>query len=246
LWASGDTDDSNGDANSMDAGGTLASGFPTGFSGFYGMKYEVSQQQYVDFLNSLPAAQAQARAYVDGADRSGISYVAPADGVAGYYTTSTPYVANNYMNWIDAAAYLDWAGLRPMTELEYEKASRGYAEPVADGYAWGSTTITSTGDASNYSNLGEAGESVSQGNAVYDGSNPGGPARVGIFAGAATSREQAGAGYWGMMELSGNVGEMIVTVGNDAGRGFTGLHGDGLLSGTGEATVASWPGMGEG
>jgi len=243
LWASGSTDDSNGDANSMDAGGTLVTGFPTGFSGFYGMKYEVSQQQYVDFLNSLPDAQATARAYVGGADRSGISYVDPAGGVAGYYTTSTPYVANNYMSWMDAAAYLDWAGLRPMTELEYEKASRGYAEPVADGYAWGSTTITSTGGTSNYSSLGEAGESVSQGNAVYDGSNPGGPARVGIFAGAATSREQAGAGYWGIMELSGNVGEMVVTVGNEAGRGFTGLHGDGMLSGNGEAMVTSWPGL---
>ena len=243
LWASGSTDDSNGDANSMDAGGTLASGFPTGFSGFYGMKYEVSQQQYVDFLNSLPAAQATARAYVGGENRSGISYVDPAGGVAGYYTTSTPYVANHYMNWMDATAYLDWAGLRPMTELEYEKASRGYAEPVADGYAWGSATITFTGDASNYSSLGEAGENVSQGNAVYDGSNPGGPARVGIFAGAATSREQAGAGYWGMMELSGNVGEMVVTVGNEAGRGFTGLHGDGMLSGNGEAMVTSWPGL---
>ena len=36
---------------------TLATGFPTGFSAFYCMKYEISQQQYVDFLNTLTYTQ---------------------------------------------------------------------------------------------------------------------------------------------------------------------------------------------
>ena len=32
---------------------SLASSYPTGFNAFYAMKYEISQQQYVDFLNTL-------------------------------------------------------------------------------------------------------------------------------------------------------------------------------------------------
>ena len=44
---------------------------------------------------------------------------------------------------MDLVAYLDWAALRPMTELEYEKIARGSAEAIVPGeYAWGSTSIT--------------------------------------------------------------------------------------------------------
>src|SRR6185312_350856 len=34
-----------------------------------------------------------------------------------------------------------WAALRPMTELEYEKACRGPLPPVAGEYAWGTTSL---------------------------------------------------------------------------------------------------------
>jgi len=70
---------------------------------------------------------------------------------------------------------------------------------------------------------------------------------VGIFAAGASDRESAGAGYYGVMELSGNVWERVVTVGNATGRLFDGEHGDGVLSSAGgyegNADVASWPGM---
>jgi hypothetical protein len=39
----------------------------------------------------------------------------------------------------DLLAYLDWAGLRPMTELEYEKACRGPLQPLAGEFPWGAT-----------------------------------------------------------------------------------------------------------
>ena len=55
------------------------------------------------------------------------------------------------------------------------------------------------------------------------------------------TREQAGVSYYGIGELSGNVGIGIVTVGNLEGRSFTGLHGDGRLLETGLADVPSWP-----
>ena len=45
------------------------------------------------------------------------------------------------------------------------------------------------------------------------------------------------------MELSGNLWERTVTVGNIPGRGFTGLHGNGSLSADGNADVFNWPGL---
>ncbi len=41
--------------------GTIPALYPKGFNGFWCMKYEISQQQYADFLNTLDAATATAR-----------------------------------------------------------------------------------------------------------------------------------------------------------------------------------------
>jgi len=43
------------------------------------------------------------------------------------------------------------------------------------------------------------------------------------------------------MELSGNVYERAVSVGNPQGRSFTGEHGDGAISADGSNNVANWP-----
>ena len=43
----------------------------------------------------------------------------------------------NFLSWMDLAAYLDWAALRPMTELEFEKICRGPNPPIAGEYVWG-------------------------------------------------------------------------------------------------------------
>jgi len=49
------------------------------------------------------------------------------------------------------------------------------------------------------------------------------------------------------MDLTGNVNEPTVTLGNSAGRAFTGTHGDGVLTTTasfeGNATNTDWPGI---
>ncbi len=42
------------------------------------------------------------------------------------------------------------------------------------------------------------------------------------------------------MEMSGNLTEQCVTIGNAAGRAYTGVHGDGKLSSAAEANVAGW------
>ncbi|MCC5934428.1 MAG: SUMF1/EgtB/PvdO family nonheme iron enzyme [Balneolales bacterium] len=233
LWAIG----------TMDTGGSLHEHYPTGVEGFYSMKYSVSQQQYVDFLNTLTSTQANMRAYTAGTNRNGISVN------NGVYATTNPYVANNFMTWMDGAAYLDWSGLRPMTELEYEKAARGPAAPVANEYAWGTAQIA--GSAYTLSNAGGGDESIATnysttaGNAMYTitASTIGGPVRVGVFATVSSNRVQTGAGYWGIMELSGNLWERPVTVANTTGRNFTGLHGNGMLTSNGHAAVAGWPGL---
>ncbi|MCC5932869.1 MAG: SUMF1/EgtB/PvdO family nonheme iron enzyme [Balneolales bacterium] len=234
LWGNSTTGNST-----IGGPGSLNPDFPTGIDGFYSMKYSVSQQQYVDFLNTLTPSQATARAYTGGAFRNGISL---SDG---RYQTSNPFVSNNFMTWMDGAAFADWAGLRPMTETEFEKAARGPAAPVPGEYAWGNTSaVRATGLA----NAGQPNETATPENANVNfmvGATPAfGPIRVGAFAFGSTTREASGAGYWGIMELSGNMWERPVTVGQDRGRAFTGLHGDGTLHPSGNGRVENWPGNG--
>ena len=233
--------------NTIGDPGTLAAAFPKGYNAFYCMKYELSQQQYVDFLNTLTQTQATARKY----DKSTPNYRYEITGSAvGSYVTAYPYVACNYLSWMDGAAYTDWAGLRPMTELEFEKVCRGTATPVAGEYAWGNTLIAGT--AYTLGNVGAATEAIATnysataGNASYsitDGSIDG-PLRVGIFAGTSgnTGRVTAGSTFYGIMEMSGNLWERTVTIGNATGRAFTGVHGNGTLSAAGFADISTWPG----
>ena len=228
-----------------DQSGPIPANFPKGYAAFYCQKYEISQQQYVDFLNTLTSAQASTRYPNATTNRHAITVS------GGVYSTTNPYVACNFLSWMDGAAYSDWAGLRPMPELEFEKACRGLETPVANEYAWGTATVagnaytlendnaTNEGIASNYS--------TSTGNASYDITDGSidGPLRVGIFAANADNqgRITAGASYYGIMELSGNLWERAVTVGNATGRDFTGLHGNGALSTNGHANETAWPGL---
>jgi formylglycine-generating enzyme required for sulfatase activity len=69
------------------------------------------------------------------------------------------------------------------------------------------------------------------------------PTRCGIFAASSPNhtREETGGGYYGVMELTGNVNENCVTIGAPAGRAYDGRHGNGTISLLGEANVAGWP-----
>ncbi len=229
--------------------GSLATGFPTGNTPFYCMKYEISQQQYVDFLNTLTQPQADNRKYTYSSYRYGIT-----GGSAEAYESSYPYVACNCLSWMDGAAYADWAGLRPMSELEYEKSCRGGVSPIANEFAWGTTQVASLMYSLN--NIGLLNEGIStnysttQGNASYatTNSNINGPLRVGLFAAnpSNTNRITSGASYYGIMELSGNLDDWCVTCENVEGRAFNGNNGDGELSSTGAANEATWPGLSSG
>lgn len=226
--------------------GPIPASFPKGYRAFYCMKYEISQQGYVDFLNTLNIQQSNNRHYnISPTSRYSIIKT------NGVFSTTNPYIACNFLNWGDKAAYFDWSGLRPLTELEYEKACRGPNVPVPEEYAWGTT------DAANgqyaLSNTGASNEIISSnystttGNAAYNltASTINGPLRVGIFAGNTgnTGRVTSGATYYGIMEMSGNLLEHFITAGNSMGRSFTGLHGNGMVNTAGNSDVAGWPGI---
>jgi formylglycine-generating enzyme required for sulfatase activity len=217
--------------------GIVSNVFPKGYAAFYCMKYEVTQGQYTEFLNQLPSAQASTRY---SASSSGSRYTI-GTGVSGTYTNAAPDRACNWLSWADGAAYADWVGLRPMTELEFEKACRGPKTPVADEYAWGDAIANNTTAISGTDGSGTDTVSPTTANCLYGGA-VGGPVRVGIYATNHSIRTSSGAGYYGTMETSGNVYERPVTVGHATGRLFTGLHGDGVLDGSGNANVSGWPG----
>lgn len=231
-------------ATGGDQAGSISSAFPKGYKAFYCMKYEITQEQYVEFLLKVTEGQAGARAYTLGANRHDIT------GVFGTYTTGSPYLACNYLSWGDLAAYLDWAALRPMTELEYEKACRGTVSSLPFELAWGAPFGTSQPYTLENAALEDEGIetnfNIALGNFSHAGTDGAldGPLRVGIFAAHPSNngRITAGATYYGIMEMTGNLYEQAVTVGNATGRLFTGAHGDGSLAANGNSNVAGWPG----
>lgn len=249
----------------------LPAAYPNGFNAFYSMKYEISQEQYAEFLNKLTGTQQSARFpspvtvgsffnttanLLTPQARNGIKCkIAPVGATPGEFVCDLDdddifnetsgdgrFSACNWLSAPDLQAYLDWSGLRPMTEMEYEKASRGPLLPIANEYAWGSTTIVYAAAVSNGGSDNELVTTVNA-NCVANNSFPGGPLRTGVFATGTSTRAQAGSSYYGIMEMTGNVWEDGVGLGSAAGRSFTGLHGNGALTTAGTADVDFWPGI---
>ncbi|PKP46620.1 MAG: hypothetical protein CVT95_06770 [Bacteroidetes bacterium HGW-Bacteroidetes-12] len=224
---------------------TLPALFPKGFNAFYCMKYEITQGQYADFLNKLTLPQATAR-YMGG-------YNALTQSITGShpaFAAGSPDRPLMLTNYADFYSYLDWSGLRPMTELEYEKACRGSRGigflPTPDEFAWGDISIKA-GPGYTLTNAGLPNETVNAvnilGNAAYSLTNNSRPYRAGIFAAslATPNRVEAGATYYGIMEMTGNQWEYVMPVGRAESRTFNGSHGDGSIDAAGIYNVANWP-----
>lgn len=234
--------------------------FPLGYNGFYTMKYEISQGQMVDFFNTLTYTQQAAKMkavanrvltstnqYI-GNNNSYISLYNSTTGTANTvpatFTSAYPHLPMGYMNWQDLCSYLDWSGLRPMTEFEFEKACRGNnggaaIEPIAFEYPWGNTTITNPGGL-NSSNTATWGSFEGSCNYLMNG-----PVRGGAFATSLSNRSQSGATYYGIMEMGGNVWEQCVGGGSGYDySGFRTTNGNGILSNDGLADVTGWPSNG--
>ena len=252
----------------------IPTGWPNGYNAFYCMKYEISQGQFRDFLNALSIHQQETHSSPTASvgsgalsssnnNRNGIdiqvqgsrSAATPAvfacnlDGDAFYDETLTDgeWIACNFLSWPKAAAYADWSGLRPMTEMEYEKACRGSQAAVSNEYAWGTATGTAANNITNSGANNESTNTVNANAAFNNQTNVQGPLRVGVFATSSSNRIQSGASYYGIMELSGNLWERTISTfeGNGTIK-FNGLHGDGTLTRWGNANVPNWPGYGSG
>jgi hypothetical protein len=249
-----------GQGNAANSVFTIPAAFPKGYGAFYMAKGELSQNSWVAFFNMLTSTQQSTRDITSdvngGKNTDNLSYRNNVSWTSGDATlpdqgggATYAGVAMNYISWADLTAYLDWAGLRPMSELEYEKAGRGHdgrtGEPkaaVSGEYAWGSTSITGATSISSGGLRNERGQSGS--NIAYGGAGGVlGPLLVGSFAKEVNTRIASGGGYYGIMELSGNVCERAVTVGRSTGRSFEGrYHGNGILDSSGNPNVTSWPG----
>jgi hypothetical protein len=179
------------------------------------------------------------------------------------FFTYAPARACNAIAWRDTAAFAAWAALRPITDFEFEKACRGPEEAVAWECAWGSDDIGRADTFDGCDGCGYEKKIPTSGlvNACYGGGiapfdaaagktepdNPGfvGPVSIGLFANSRhegiPKRLNDGASYYGIMELSGNLWEPIVTFGSPKGRAFKVIHGDGYLDEDGFARVDGWP-----
>jgi len=228
-------------SNPGDLQGPIPAAFPKGYNAFYMMKYEISQGQYADFLNFTDAGLAATRFMNNyGNARNTILQA----GLV--YSADAPDRACNYLSWSDLITYLKWAALRPMDELEFEKACRGPLYPVPNEYPWGDTLFTYMTGVSGVDGSGTETATPTNANFV-SGGYISGPVRVGIFATATSSRHAAGASYYGVMNLADNVAELVVSTGDATGRAFTNEPGDGNEL----TTAATWPnnvvqGLGQG
>lgn len=203
-----------------DQKGPIPAAFPKGYDAFYIMKYELTQGQYVAFLNSIPDNWTYTRSPTGGRDyykkRGGIRFE------KGKYIADNPNRPMNYVSFTDGLAFSDWAGIRPITELEYEKAARGPSKPLSAEFVWGTNS---------YDKL----ERYVNDDAEVIFSNGFDESQL-----SDNTRAIFGASYYWVMDLSGSVWEKVITIGNPIGRSFKGTHGDGVLD-FGKATNDDWP-----
>lgn len=204
-----------------DRQGPIPDAFPKGTRAFYVMKYEMLQGEYAGFLNHISSEYTYFRA-----NNAGLGYFEQRGTIrlaGGAYVAAAPRRPANWVSWDDGAAFADWAGLRPMTELEFTKAARGPGEPVAGDYPWGTNSRARL-----LRRMGTDDELVRAGAADEAGLTD-------------ATRDVVGASHYWVMDLAGSVWEKVVTLGHPAGRRFQGTHGDGRLRAYGLATNDDWP-----
>jgi hypothetical protein len=274
--------------------GVLGDDYPTGYESFYCMKHDVTQGQYVDYLNSLPPDVAAGRSCLG--TEVGCDYPMPRNGERGgltitvsrwpeevregaapekitadpgkdlglldladeivaeadraeaaraeaaraeaerkakeaspapvatklppVYSARLPFRACSGISRSDLYAYAIWTGMRPMSELEFEKARRGAQNPVPHENDTGTTNGTPADVTKDMVDGDSPAERFRRGNYAGGYGSPLTVFRVGCFATPMSDRVAANATYWGILEFGGSVVSALR-------RDFRGTHGDG-------------------
>ncbi len=204
-----------------DRQGPVPPEFPKGVQAFYVQKYEITQGQYAAFLNNLSKQASYFRA-----NFAGMHYYKERGSItcadAGY-TAGSPDRPLNFVGWDDGCAFADWAGLRPMTELEFEKACRGSGKPIPHEFPWG------TGSKERLARFVDLDDELKNAAGLDES----------MLSDA--NRDMFGASHWWVMDLAGSLWERVVSIGHPNGRAFKGTHGDGRPGYYGYATNEDWP-----
>ncbi|NTW32538.1 MAG: formylglycine-generating enzyme family protein [Bacteroidetes bacterium] len=256
---------------------TIPENFPKGYDPFWVMKYEVTQGQYCDFLNSLDRQEQLYAIYQGGpsaqytlATTASIdayrwvmyttSMLTPFTPVNRQYIRTTPtFIANKpitfgcdannngvldeandgqwtacnflYFNNVSSYTalylrkYLNWAGLRPMSEFEYEKICRGQTSQVAlmsNELVWG--TDGSAGGRNPWNGTISFANTINETPMPTPGSVQGeyiccntslGPLRVGstLTSSVLCTRTTTGSSFYGVTDMAGNVWEYVWSFG---------------------------------
>ncbi|NNE66973.1 MAG: SUMF1/EgtB/PvdO family nonheme iron enzyme [Pyrinomonadaceae bacterium] len=193
-----------------DQSGPVPATFPKGFESFYLMKYELTQGQYAEFLNSIPDSSTFSRSNFVG--RSYYQNKGTIRLEGNEFIAGKPERPMNFMTWDDGLAFADWAGLRPMTELEFTKAARGPGLPGRNEFPWGTADTDQIARIVNSNNDLTMARHLSESD-LNDETLP-------IF----------GASEYWVMDLAGSVWERVITIGSADGRAFTGSTGDGNIN----------------
>jgi hypothetical protein len=189
--------------------------YPIGYKHFYCYKYELTEQQYADLLNTLTTTQITTL----GLASTGITLS------NGQYFTSNPNKACGNSTEARLLAIADWSGLRPMSFLEFNKVSYGPLQPlltqnnvcgyaILNGYAAHRSTCC-----------------------FNDGWTSGNLVNVGSYATAVSTSIEASASFYGVLDLTGNTHEPVVKLNN---LGFLNVNGDGALNSNGNHNVNNW------
>ncbi|MBV7529015.1 hypothetical protein [Chitinophaga sp. sic0106] len=212
--------------------------YPTGYKAFYCMKYELSQGQLTDFMNSFSVAPADSavnlnrrKPWIFYPNLTNRNTIFLQDNV--YYVTRPDRAA--ICNESTSLPFAVWACLRPMSEFEFEKACRGPLAPVPNEGAFGSQYRNSFASGYQVNGVENGTEKLNiQGNeyvnnkTFLNGDQGSGPFRVGIFATPTSNRQTSGAAYYGVMNLTDNMYEYVFLYNRAIGASDE-IHGTGVL-----------------